>query len=312
MSVNNPVATLLATHNTLILDGALATELEARGCDLSDSLWSAKVLIENPELIYQVHLDYFNAGAQCAITASYQATPQGFLRRGLDHEQSLALIAKSVHLAQQARSDFLAQHPQATPLLIAGSVGPYGAYLADGSEYRGDYALPQEEMIAFHRPRIRALAEAGVDLLACETLPSFSELQALLTLLQEFPTLGAWFAFTLRDSQHLSDGTPLTQVLAAMHGNPQALAIGINCIALENVAPALRQFAVLTDKPLLVYPNSGEHYDAVSKTWHACGGEHGSLIDQVGEWQHIGARLIGGCCRTTPKDIRQIAALCKA
>lgn len=167
-------------------------------------------------------------------------------------------------------------------------------------------------MIAFHRPRIRALAEAGVDLLACETLPSFTELQALLTLLQEFPTLGAWFAFTLRDSQHLSDGTPLTQVLAALHGNPQALAIGINCIALENVAPALRQFAVLTDKPLLVYPNSGEHYDAVSKTWHACGGEHGSLIDQVGEWQRIGARLIGGCCRTTPKDIRQIAALCKA
>lgn len=312
MSVNNPVATLLATHNTLILDGALATELEARGCDLSDPLWSAKVLIENPELIYQVHLDYFNAGAQCAITASYQATPQGFLRRGLDHEQSLALIAKSVHLAQQARSDYLVQHPQTTPLPIAGSVGPYGAYLADGSEYRGDYALPQEEMIAFHRPRIRALAEAGVDLLACETLPSFTELQAVLTLLQEFPTLGAWFAFTLRDSQHLSDGTPLTQVLAALHGNPQALAIGINCIALENVAPALRQFAVLTDKPLLVYPNSGEHYDAVSKTWHACGGEHGSLIDQVGEWQRIGARLIGGCCRTTPKDIRQIAALCKA
>ncbi|WP_269936167.1 homocysteine S-methyltransferase [Serratia liquefaciens] len=312
MSVNNPVATLLATHGTLILDGALATELEARGCDLSDPLWSAKVLIENPELIYQVHLDYFNAGAQCAITASYQATPQGFLRRGLDQAQSLELIAKSVHLAQQARRDYLAQHPQATPLLVAGSIGPYGAYLADGSEYRGDYALPQEEMIAFHRPRIRALAEAGVDLLACETLPSFSELQALLAVLQEFPTLGAWFAFTLRDSQHLSDGTPLTQVLAALHGNPQALAIGINCIALENVAPALRQFAALTDKPLLVYPNSGEHYDAVSKTWHACGGEHGSLIDQVGEWQRIGARLIGGCCRTTPKDIRQIAALCKA
>lgn len=312
MSVNNPVATLLATHGTLILDGALATELEARGCDLSDPLWSAKVLLENPELIYQVHLDYFNAGAQCAITASYQATPQGFLRRGLDQAQSLALIAKSVHLAQQARRDYLAQHPQATPLLVAGSIGPYGAYLADGSEYRGDYALPQEEMIAFHRPRIRALAEAGVDLLACETLPSFSELQALLAVLQEFPTLGAWFAFTLRDSQHLSDGTPLTQVLAALHGNPQALAIGINCIALENVAPALRQFAALTDKPLLVYPNSGEHYDAVSKTWHACGGEHGSLIDQVGEWRRIGARLIGGCCRTTPKDICQIAALCKA
>lgn len=312
MPVNNPVAQLLADHPTLILDGALATELEARGCDLSDPLWSAKVLIENPELIYQVHLDYFNAGAQCAITASYQATPQGFLRRGLDHAQSLALIAKSVQLAQQARSDYLAAQPQAAPLLVAGSVGPYGAYLADGSEYRGDYRLPQEEMMAFHRPRIAALAAAGVDLLACETLPSFGELQALLALLREFPTLGAWFAFTLRDSRHLSDGTPLAEVLAALRGNPQVLAIGLNCIALDQVAPALRQLAGLADKPLLVYPNSGEHYDAVSKTWHACGGEHGSLTKQAAEWQALGARLIGGCCRTTPRDIRAIAERCRA
>ncbi|CAH3724265.1 MULTISPECIES: homocysteine S-methyltransferase [Serratia] len=311
MSVNNPVARLLAEHPTLILDGALATELEARGCDLTDPLWSAKVLIENPELIYQVHLDYFNAGAQCAITASYQATPQGFLRRGLDQEQSLALIAKSVQLAQRARRDYLAEHPQAAPLLIAGSVGPYGAYLADGSEYRGDYRLAQDDMMAFHRPRIAALAAAGVDLLACETLPSFAELQALLTLLQEFPTLGAWFALTLRDSQHLSDGTPLTEVLPALRGNPQVLAIGINCIALDKVAPALRQLNALADKPLLVYPNSGEHYDAVSKTWHACDGEHGSLADQATEWRTLGAQLIGGCCRTTPQDIRAIAARCK-
>jgi homocysteine S-methyltransferase len=299
MSVNNPVARLLAEHPTLILDGALATELEARGCDLTDPLWSAKVLIENPELIYQIHLDYFNAGAQCAITASYQATPQGFLRRGLDQDQSLALIAKSVQLAQRARHDYLAAHPQAAPLL------------ADGSEYRGDYRLAQDDMIAFHRPRLAALAAAGVDLLACETLPSFAELQALLTLLQEFPTLGAWFAFTLRDSQHLSDGTPLTEVLSALRGNPQVLAIGINCIALDKVAPALRQLGALADKPLLVYPNSGEHYDAISKTWHACGGEHGSLVDQATEWRALGAQLIGGCCRTTPQDIRAIAARCK-
>ena len=181
-----------------------------------------------------------------------------------------------MQLAQRARRDYLAAHPQAAPLLIAGSVGPYGAYLADGSEYRGDYRLAQDDMIAFHRPRLAALAAAGVDLLACETLPSFAELQALLTLLQEFPTLGARFAFTLRDSQHLSDGTPLPEVLSALRGNPQVLAIGINCIALDKVAPALRQLGALADKPLLVYPNSGEHYDAVSKTRHACGGEHGS------------------------------------
>ncbi|WP_229597737.1 homocysteine S-methyltransferase family protein, partial [Serratia marcescens] len=159
---------------------------------------------------------------------------------------------------------------------------------------------------------LAALAAAGVDLLACETLPSFAELQALLTLLQEFPTLGAWFAFTLRDSQHLSDGTPLTEVMSALRGNPQVLAIGINCIALDKVAPALRQLNALADKPLLVYPNSGEHYDAVSKTWHACDGEHGSLVDQAAEWRALGAQLIGGCCRTTPQDIRAIATRCKA
>ncbi|MCO7510786.1 homocysteine S-methyltransferase [Serratia fonticola] len=312
MSVNNPLAALLADNRTLILDGAMATELEARGCDLTDPLWSAKVLIENPELIYQVHLDYFNAGAQCAITASYQATPQGFLRRGLDESQSLALIAQSVHLAQQARADYLAQCPQQLPLLVAGSVGPYGAYLADGSEYRGDYRLPQAEMIAFHRPRITALANAGVDLLACETLPSFAELQALLALLAEFPALGGWFSFTLRDSQHLSDGTPLAVVMAELNDNPQVLAVGVNCIALENVTPALQQLAALSDKPLLVYPNSGEHYDAVSKTWHSCGNHQHHLINQLADWQHAGARLIGGCCRTTPADIQAIAERCHA
>ncbi|HHQ6578378.1 homocysteine S-methyltransferase [Serratia sp. T13T92] len=312
MSVNNPLAALLADNRTLILDGAMATELEARGCDLTDPLWSAKVLIENPELIYQVHLDYFKAGAQCAITASYQATPQGFLRRGLDEPQSLALIAQSVHLAQQARADYLAQRPQRLPLLVAGSVGPYGAYLADGSEYRGDYHLPQAEMIAFHRPRITALANAGVDLLACETLPSFAELQALLALLEEFPALGGWFSFTLRDSQHLSDGTPLAVVMAELNDNPQVLAVGVNCIALENVTPALQQLAALSDKPLLVYPNSGEHYDAVSKTWHSCGNHQQHLINQLADWQHAGARLIGGCCRTTPADIQAIAERCHA
>ena len=183
--LHNAVADALSHYGTLILDGALATELEARGCDLADRLWSAKILLEQPALIYQVHYDYFAAGAHCAITASYQATPQGFAARGIDEAQSLALIRQSVQLAQRARDDYLAQQGSAQPLLVAGSVGPYGAYLADGAEYRGDYALPEAEMMAFHRPRIRALADAGVDLLACETLPSFAETQALVKLLAE-------------------------------------------------------------------------------------------------------------------------------
>ncbi|EXU73634.1 homocysteine S-methyltransferase [Erwinia mallotivora] len=292
----------------LVLDGAMATELEARGCDLTDALWSAKVLIENPELIYQVHLDYFNAGAQVAITASYQATPQGFAQRGLSEADSLQLIARSVELACRARADYLAGHPQAA-LLIAGSVGPYGAFLADGSEYRGDYSLPVPQMMDFHRPRIRALVDAGVDILACETLPSYAEIDALVTLLKEFPSTPAWFTFTLRDSQHLSDGTPLSQLVALLDSCPQAVALGVNCIALDEVTPALQTLSCLTAKPLVVYPNSGEQYDAISKTWHSEASSC-SLTDFLPTWQQLGAKLIGGCCRTTPADIAAIARCC--
>ena len=306
----NPIAQALTHTDTLILDGALATELEARGCNLADALWSAKVLMENPELIYQVHHDYFAAGAHVAITASYQATPQGFAARGLDEAQALALIKQSVQLAQRARDDYRASSASTAPLLVAGSVGPYGAFLANGAEYRGDYALPEEEMKAFHRPRVKALLEAGVDLLACETLPSFAEAQALISLLAEFPDSSAWFSFTLRDAEHISDGTPLSQVVELVNGAPQVVAIGINCVALESVTPALRSLQAQSDKPLLVYPNSGEQYDASSKTWHSAPSGC-TLHDKFHEWQLVGARLIGGCCRTTPQDIAAIAACCQ-
>ncbi|KAF6661498.1 homocysteine S-methyltransferase [Enterobacteriaceae bacterium EKM102V] len=306
----NPVAQALTESPLLILDGALATELEARGCQLADALWSAKVLMEDPELIYQVHYDYFVAGARCAITASYQATPQGFATRGLSEEASLALIARSVELAQRARHDYLAVRPDAKTLLVAGSVGPYGAFLADGSEYRGDYALLEAEMMAFHRPRVQALLAAGADLLACETLPSFAEAQALVKLLAEFPDARAWFSFTLRDAGHISDGTPLAEVVSWLNQQPQVVALGVNCVALESVTPALQQLQTLTDKPLVVYPNSGEQYDAGSKTWHSAPSGC-TLHDKLAEWQQAGARLIGGCCRTSPGDIAAIARTCQ-
>ncbi|UZH04745.1 homocysteine S-methyltransferase [Pantoea anthophila] len=306
----NPVAQALTESPLLILDGALATELEARGCQLADALWSAKVLMEDPELIYQVHYDYFVAGARCAITASYQATPQGFATRGLSEDESLALIARSVELAQRARHDYLAVRPDAKTLLVAGSVGPYGAFLADGSEYRGDYALPEAVMMAFHRPRVQALLAAGADLLACETLPSFAEAQALVKLLAEFPDARAWFSFTLRDAGHISDGTPLAEVVSWLNQQPQVVALGVNCVALESVTPALQQLQTLTDKPLVVYPNSGEQYDAGSKTWHSAPSGC-TLHDKLAEWQQAGARLIGGCCRTSPGDIAAIARTCQ-
>lgn len=308
----NPIADLLVERSSLVIDGALATELEARGLDLSSALWSAKALQETPDIIYQVHLDYFRAGADIAITASYQATPLGLHKHlGMHLEDSQKLIGQSVELAQRARDNAVKEDHQAgrnqRQLLVAGSVGPYGAYLADGSEYRGDYSIPVEEMMDFHRPRIQALVDAGVDLLACETIPSFSELKALVQLLQsDFPTTSAWITCTVRDHAHLSDGTPLEDVAATVNASKQTVAFGINCIPEQDVCAVLDHLRPLTNKPLVVYPNSGEQWDAKARAWsgqRAQGQEHARLIRQ---WREKGARLIGGCCRTGPQDIEVI------
>lgn len=308
MSQSNPLSPILNRQPFVVLDGAMATELEARGCSLADSLWSAKVLLENPQLIADVHLDYYRAGAQVAITASYQATPAGFAARGLDEAQSRQLIGKSVALARQARERYLAENADAGTLLVAGSVGPWGAFLADGSEYRGDYTRTQAQFADFHRPRVEALLDAGVDLLACETLPSLDEIRALAALLKAYPRARAWFSFTLRDSEHLSDGSPLAEAVAALADNPQVVALGINCIALEQTTAALAHLHTLTGLPLVVYPNSGEQYDAVTKTWHSPGGHGTCLSDYLPRWLEAGAKLIGGCCRTTPQDIARLRA----
>ncbi len=309
MAQNTALSTLLDAGTDLVLDGALATELEAHGCDLEDPLWSAKVLLEQPHLIKQVHRDYFDAGASVAITASYQATPQGFARRGLGSEESLELVALSVRLADEARREALADGSASGTLLVAGSVGPYGAYLADGSEYRGDYTLSAAEFQDFHRPRIAALVDAGADFLACETLPSYAEAEALLALVAEFD-VESWFTFTLRDSGHISDGTPLVQVAGLLRAEPRVAAVGVNCVPLELVTRALSTLQNATDSPLVAYPNSGETYDAVTKTWgpSAGVGGTGTLAANAAVWQDRGARLIGGCCRTTPRDIEGLAA----
>ena len=310
----NPIASILAEKSVIILDGALATELEARGLDLSSALWSAKALQETPDIIYDVHLDYFRAGADVAITSSYQATPLGLQKHlGLNLEQSQQLIRKSVELAQRARATALEvdshRRPASEPrkLLVAGSVGPYGAYLADGSEYRGDYSISDAEMKDFHRPRIQALIDAGVDILACETIPSFAEAKVLIELLRtEFPSSPAWLSFTVRDTTHLSDGTPLADVIHVTNTSSQIVAVGINCVPEQDVTDILEHLSSLTDTPLVAYPNSGEQWNAGARAWsgqRSGGHEYASLVT---EWRAKGARLIGGCCRTSPKDIEVI------
>jgi homocysteine S-methyltransferase len=294
----------VSQRDYVIIDGALATELESRGCNLNSSLWSAEVLMHQPELIYQVHRDYFLAGADCVITSSYQASTAGLQQKGSSLPEAKALIQKSVALAKQAGSE-IKNRNSSRQCFVAGSVGPYGAFLADGSEYRGDYHLSEEEMKNFHRPRIQALVDAGVDVLACETIPSIEETQALINLLLEFPSTSYWMSFTLRDNGHLSDGTSLEDVFKIL-SSQQCVAVGINCIPEDAVSKALSSFSSHTSMPLIAYPNSGETYDAVSKTWSGNRAQGEQLADRVKEWHGLGAKLIGGCCRTTPADTRII------
>jgi homocysteine S-methyltransferase len=303
-----PLDAFFAMQPVLVLDGALATELERHGADLRDPLWSAKVLVEQPQLIRRVHREYFNAGADVATTATYQANFEAFARRGLGPDAAADLMRSAVSLAVQARDEFWAlldNRAGRLKPLVAASIGPYGAFLADGSEYRGRYGLSDSELEEFHRPRFEVLAEAGADLLAFETIPCLSEAVVLAQLLTEFPSLSAWVSFSCRDGSHNCEGQTVADCAAVMQPFTQIAAIGVNCSRPDYIASSLRLMGAHTDKPLLAYPNSGEEYDAVSKTWR---GHAESFAALSHSWYEAGARLIGGCCRTTPADIAQLRA----
>ncbi|QDY84746.1 homocysteine S-methyltransferase [Paenibacillus polymyxa] len=309
----NPIQRILNKFQLIVLDGAMATELERYGHDLNDSLWSAKILYEHPDSIKRVHRDYFEAGADCAITASYQATVEGYVQRGLSENEALKLIQSSVQIAVQARDEFWAdvtatasQQTRPKPL-VAASVGPYGAFLADGSEYRGDYKLSEEQLMEFHRPRMKALIEAGADILACETIPCMVEARAIARLLKEFPGTYAWISFSAKDEQHISNGESIAACAKWLNEHEQVAAVGINCTLPKFIPSLIHEIHSHTDKPVVVYPNLGEEYDPVTKTWqgHTCTETFGQSARQ---WYEAGARMIGGCCRTQPQDIREIVA----
>ncbi len=287
------------TRDFVVLDGGLATELERRGEALSDQLWSARVLIENPLLIRKVHEAYFQAGADVATTASYQASVSGFARRGLTRGEATRLIRLSVELASQAREATGGEG------LVAGSVGPYGAALADGSEYRGHYGVTPEALADFHQPRLAALIEAGVDLLAIETIPSPLEARVVLDLLAHWPAARAWVSFTCRDDAHVSEGQPIEEALAVAEENPQVVAVGVNCVAPSLVDGLLDRMRNATGRPLVVYPNAGEIWDAVARQWTGARDDIDPARD-VPRWVGKGARWVGGCCRTTPDTIAAI------
>jgi homocysteine S-methyltransferase len=307
--MNNPIQPFLDFQDALILDGGLATELEARGCDLGDELWSARLLLENPALIQQVHRDYYLAGADCGISASYQATIPALMARGLNEAEAIELIRLSVRLVGQARDQFWAEPAHREGRLrpiVAASVGPYGAALADGSEYSGDYDLDESGLVAWHQQRWHILANSEADMLACETIPAYGEMKALARLMAETPNMPAWVSFSCRDGQHINDGTPIAACAAFLDGVEQVVAVGINCTPPSFIPDLIRQVRSATRKSIVVYPNSGETYDAEHKVWlgQSVPAEFGTFSR---EWRKEGAALIGGCCRTGPDHIRQIA-----
>jgi len=307
-SNGNPLLPFLKTFGTMVLDGGLATELEARGYDLNDALWSARLLLEDPDAIRQLHYDYLAAGADCVITASYQGTLAGFMKRGLSEAEAAGLLCSAVTLAVDARDAFWRQPSNRAGRLkpiVAASIGPYGAFLADGSEYTGAYDLDEAGLAAFHRQRWRLLNQTPADILACETIPSLIECRALLGLLLDTPNRYAWFSFSCRDEQHISDGNLLADCLSLLDGHEQVAAVGVNCTAPEFIPGLLAEARAVTEKPLLVYPNSGEHYDVVEKRWQGRS-DAGEFGQACVDWRAAGATIIGGCCRTGPEHIRQI------
>ncbi len=292
-----------------VLDGGLATELEANGHDLSDRLWSARLLLTDPGAIETAHLAYFRAGARVATTASYQASLEGFEVAGLGREAALRLIALSVELARGARDRYRAETGDEGLLLVAGSVGPYGAMLADGSEYRGDYDPGPAALAEFHRPRIHALAEAGADILAFETIPTMREAEVLIDLLDEVET-PAWLSYSCRDGNSTSAGEPI-EAAVAVGAHPRIVAVGINCTAPRHLPALLAAARTATDLPLIAYPNGGERWDAATRRWLA---EDGGAYDPavVASWTGLGATWLGGCCGTGPAEIAALATQLRA
>lgn len=312
--LRDPLRPLLDSQGVAIIDGALATELERRGADLRDALWSARLLLDAPDLIRSVHLDYLRAGADVLITASYQASYAGFARRGLDAAAVDDLFRLSVALATDARDRFWAEPANRAGRvrpLVAASIGPYGAYLADGSEYRGDYGLSVAELMAWHRPRMAVLAAAGADLFALETIPCLAEVEALAALLAEFPHMPAWLACSCRDGATLSSSEPIAEAARIAEETAQIVAVGVNCTAPRYVEELLAAARRGTTKPLLCYPNSGEAWDAMARCWVEGSGVT-DFAEPARRWVAAGARLVGGCCRTTPEDIAVIAQVLRA
>ena len=307
-----PLEAFLAHGRPFIADGGLATALEARGHRLDTRLWSAALLASNPGAIRRVHADYLAAGADCIATASYQASFPGFRAAGYGDAEAEGLLELSVALAVDARDEYWGREAnrRGRPRpLVAASLGPYGAYLADGSEYDGRYGVAPGILDDFHRRRFQLFARSAADVILCETIPSVLEVEVLLDILAETPEAWAWMSFCCRDGGRLWDGTPVEEATRLCARAERVVAVGVNCVAPAHVGELIGRIRTATDLPVIVYPNSGEVYDADSGEWSwpaGAAGESGRLRGRAREWMAAGAAGVGGCCRVGPGGIRAL------
>ena len=300
-----PILNINQLANPLILDGGLSNVLETLGCNLNHELWVANVLTSNPEAIIKTHLAYLEAGAQIISTASYQATIPGFIKLGHSKKEAEALILKSVELAEVALKQFLKTNHIRHKPLIAGSIGPYGAFLADGSEYRGNYGLSDAELIDFHQRRLQLLDHSSCDLLAFETIPSYQEAQVINELTQHCKT-PTWISFSCKNGSQINDGTPVSVAASLFNDNKNIFAVGINCTAPQHISTLIKEIrGSVKNKKILVYPNSGEVYNAVSKTWSGTS-DPSKFLEITMHWIELGANMVGGCCRIGPEHISRL------
>ncbi|KAI5628281.1 homocysteine S-methyltransferase-like isoform 1, partial [Silurus asotus] len=306
--------TVSMTCTTLILDGGLSTELEKIGFHIQgDPLWSSRILHTNPNAIKDVHYSFLQCGSDIITTATYQASIEGFTKHlGFKPEEAEDLMMSGVRLAKESTAEFISSGLKADRKVpvVAGSVGPFGAFLLDGSEYTGVYAnsMSVEELKNWHRPQIRCLVAAGVDLLALETIPSLKEAEALVELLKEFPEAKAWLSFSCKDTLNISDGNRFATAIQVANKSPQVVAVGVNCTAPALVKPLLESAKShkAEGTSWVVYPNSGEDWNPITgwKTEKTI-----PFTELSVEWKEQGASWIGGCCRISPADIAQLKSL---
>ena len=285
----------------------MASELERRGCDISGPLWSAHVLDSSPGAVKQVHLDYLRAGADCISTVSYQVSNLGYAELGRSTDDASHALRQSVEIALAARDDY--RDESGRPILVAVSLGPYGAALHNGAEFHGRYDISFDGLVQFHRERLAVAVETEADLIALETVPSLEEARAITVALAQLPSIAAWVSFTCRDESRTAHGEPIAECAALLQTAPQVVAVGVNCTQPRFIGPLIGEIRSASHKPIFVYPNSGELWDAQSRSWN--NSPYGpSDIDayarQARAWYAAGAHAVGGCCRTTPAHIRAI------